>query len=49
MHTMTERKGKAGWLDVKELVAGDVDLIRAVVQATLHSPPGSNRWNRCRR
>jgi transposase-like protein len=34
-HTMTEKKGKAGGIDVKALLAGDDAFIRAVVRAAL--------------
>lgn len=33
---MTEKKRRAERIDVKGLVAGDADLIRTGVQATLH-------------
>jgi transposase-like protein len=32
MHTMKERKGKAGTIDVKALLAGDEEFLRALVQ-----------------
>jgi hypothetical protein len=34
-HTMTEKKGKAGGINVKALLAGDDAFIRAVVRAAL--------------
>ena len=34
-HTMTEKKGKAGDIDVKALLAGDDAFIRTVVRAAL--------------
>jgi putative transposase len=35
MHTMTERKGKSGTIDVKALLAGDEEFLRALVRAAL--------------
>src|SRR5438309_10470607 len=35
MHTMTERKVKSGTIDVKALLAGDEELLRALVRAAL--------------
>jgi putative transposase len=33
---MTERKGKSGAIDVKALLAGDEELLRALVRTALH-------------
>ena len=35
MHTMTEKKGKSGKIDVKALLAGDEELLRALVRTAL--------------
>src|SRR5262249_54159506 len=35
MHTMTERKGKSGTIDVKALLAGDEEFLRALVRTAL--------------
>src|SRR5499425_758093 len=35
MHTMTERKGKCGTIDVKALLAGDGEFLRALVRTAL--------------
>jgi putative transposase len=35
MHAMTEKKGKAGSIDVKALLAEDTDFIRTLVRATV--------------
>src|SRR3974377_131435 len=35
MHTMTERKGKTGTIDVKALLAGDEEFLRALVRTAL--------------
>jgi transposase-like protein len=35
MHTMTERQGKSGTIDVKALLAGDEEFLRALVQTAL--------------
>jgi putative transposase len=35
MHTMTDRKGKSGTIDVKALLAGDEEFLRALVRAAL--------------
>ena len=34
-HTMTEKRGKAGGIDVKAVLAGDDEFIRTVVRAAL--------------
>jgi hypothetical protein len=36
MHTMTDRKGKSGTIDVKGLLAGDEEFLRALVRKALH-------------
>jgi putative transposase len=38
-HTMTERKGKAELIDVKELLGRDEDFVRAGLQALLQAAP----------
>src|SRR6266699_2990349 len=35
MHTMTKRQGKAGTIDVKALLAGDEEFLRALVRTAL--------------
>src|ERR1700746_1441110 len=35
MHTMTEKKGKSGIIDVKALLAGDEEFLRALVRTAL--------------
>src|SRR6201998_2651735 len=35
MHTMTDRKGKSGTIDVKALLAGDEEFLRALVRTAL--------------
>src|SRR5215472_18953787 len=35
MHTMTQRKGKSGTIDVKALLAGDEEFLRALVRTAL--------------
>src|SRR5271163_4262784 len=35
MHTMTDRKGKSGTIDVKALLAGDEEFFRALMQTAL--------------
>jgi transposase-like protein len=35
MHTMTERKGKSGTIDVKALLAGDEEFLRALMRTAL--------------
>jgi transposase-like protein len=35
MHTMTERKVKSGPIDVKALLAGDEEFLRALVRTAL--------------
>jgi hypothetical protein len=35
MHTMTEKKHKAGRIDLKALVSGDRDFLRELMRATL--------------
>jgi hypothetical protein len=35
MHTMTERKHKAGRIDLKALAGGDQDFLRELIRATL--------------
>jgi transposase-like protein len=35
MHTMTERKRKSGTIDVKALLAGDEEFLRALVRTAL--------------
>src|SRR6201984_553993 len=35
MHTMPDRKGKAGTIDVKALLAGDEEFLRALVRTAL--------------
>src|SRR5690348_14777458 len=35
MHTMTEKKGKSGTIDVKALLAGDEEFLRALVRTAL--------------
>jgi hypothetical protein len=35
MHTMTNRKGKSGTIDVKALLAGDEEFLRALVRTAL--------------
>jgi hypothetical protein len=35
MHTMTAKKGKSGAIDVKALLAGDEEFLRALVRTAL--------------
>src|SRR5437762_13372733 len=35
MHTMTDRKGKSGTIDVKALLTGDEEFLRALVRTAL--------------
>jgi Transposase, Mutator family len=35
MHTMTDRKGKSGTIEVKALLAGDEEFLRALVRTAL--------------
>src|SRR5215831_15655927 len=35
MHSMTERKGKSGTIDVKALLAGDEEFLRALMRTAL--------------
>ncbi len=35
MHTMTKRQGKSGTIDVKALLAGDEEFLRALVRTAL--------------
>jgi putative transposase len=35
MHAMTDRKGKSGTIDVKALLAGDEEFLRALVRTAL--------------
>ena len=35
MHTMTNRQGKSGTIDVKALLAGDEEFLRALVRTAL--------------
>jgi transposase-like protein len=35
MHTMTDKKGKSGTIDVKALLAGDEEFLRALVRTAL--------------
>jgi transposase-like protein len=35
MHTMTEKKGKSGTIDVKALLAGDEEFVRALMRTAL--------------
>ena len=36
MHTMTDKKIKSGTIDVKALLAGDEEFLRALVRTALH-------------
>jgi hypothetical protein len=40
MHTMTEKKGKSGTIDVKALMAGDEEFLRALVRTALRAAGG---------
>jgi transposase-like protein len=39
MHTMTDRKGKSGTIDVKALLTGDEEFLRALVRTALQEVP----------
>jgi transposase-like protein len=40
MHTMTKRQGKSGTIDVKALLAGDEEFLRALARAALQEVLG---------